>query len=124
MPFQMRDETAGINILYVDNSNQMGLGSLPVNGQALTVQGNGFINQFGDLGSGVMGPGSQSGYEGSVAPGGFTAVVTISTVQQPVTTFPSAGQPGNSVTVSSITTTEVVFALPSGYSTSITYSIW
>jgi hypothetical protein len=124
MPFQMRDETAGVNILYVDNSNQMGLGSLPVNGQALTVQGNGFISQFGDLGSGVMGPGSQSGYEGSVAPGGFTAVITISTVQQPITTFPSGGLPGSSISATSITTTQVVLALPSGYSSSVTYSIW
>jgi hypothetical protein len=118
MAFQMRDETAGINIMYVDNSNQMGLGSLPVNGQALTVHGNGFINQFGDLGSGVMVPGTQSGYEGSVSPGGFTAVITISTAQQPIATIPGG------ITATSITTTEVVLALPSGFSSSITYSIW
>jgi hypothetical protein len=119
MAFQMRDETAGVNILYVDNSNQMGLGSLPVNGQALTVQGNGFIDQYGDLGSGVMGPGTTSGYEGTIAPGGFTAVITISTAQQPIATYPSSG-----ITATSITTTQVVLALPSGYSSSITYSIW
>jgi len=117
MAFQMRDETAGINILYVDNANQMGLGSLPVNGQALTVTGNGFINAFGDLGDGTMGPGTQSGYEGSVAPGGFTAVVTISTNQQPIATYD--GQ----VVATSITTTEVVLALPSG-GFSVNYSIW
>ena len=118
MAFQMRDETAGINILYIDNSNQMGLGSLPVNGQALTVTGNGFIDQFGDLGDGVMPPGTQSGYEGTVAPGGFNAVITISTAQQPVATIQGG------VTATSITTTEVVLAFPSGFSSSITYSIW
>jgi hypothetical protein len=117
MAFQMRDETAGINIMYVDNANQMGLGSLPVNGQALTIDGSEFINAFGDLGAGSMGPGTQSGYEGSVSPGGFTAVITISTNQQPIATF------NGQVVATSITTSEVVLALPSGVF-SVTYSIW
>jgi hypothetical protein len=117
MPFQMRDETAGVNILYVDNANQMGLGSLPINGQALTVQGNGFINLFGDLGTGVMVPGSQDGYEGTLTSGGFTAVVTIITTQQPIVTFPTT-----TVTTTEVTTTEIVFATPSGFLMS--YSIW
>jgi hypothetical protein len=117
MPFQMRDETAGVNILYVDNSNQMGLGSLPVNGQALTVQGNGFINQFGDLGSGVLGPGGQIGYEGVFAPGAFSAVVTISTTQQPTVS--------STIPPISITTTQVAFLTPGNtVSSTINYSIW
>jgi hypothetical protein len=115
MPFQMRDETAGIDILYVNNANQMGLGSLPGNSQSLTVNGTGFVNEFGDLGDGLMGPGSQQGYEGVVAAGGFTASITISTAQQPTVTSTTATQ--------SITTTVVVFLTPSG-TLSVTYSIW
>lgn len=44
MAFVLKDETAGIDIMYVDNANQMGLGSLPVNGQALTVNSYGLIS--------------------------------------------------------------------------------
>ena len=117
MAFQMRDETAGIDIMYVNNSNQMGLGSLPVNGQAITVQGSGFLDPSGNLGSGVLTPGSQAGYEGSFAPGTFSATVTISTSQQPTVS--------SSIPPISVTTTAVSFLTPGGQvTTTITYSIW
>ncbi len=117
MPFQMRDETSGVDILYIDNANQMGLGSLPVNGQALTVGGNGFLNQDGDLGNGVLNPGAQAGFEGIVTAsgsGGFSVVVTISTAQQPTVT--------SNAPVSSITTRTVVFLTSAGFV--VNYSIW
>jgi hypothetical protein len=115
MAFQLRDETAGIDIMYVNNANQMGLGSLPVNGQALGVNGSGFLSIDGDLGAGVMGPGSQAGYEGLLTPSGGNAVVTISTAQIPTVT--------STVPPVSITTQTVVFSTAGGGITT-NYSIW
>lgn len=115
MSFQLRDETDGIDIMYVDNANQMGLGSLPVNSQAIAVNGTGFISIDGDLGEGVIVPGSQSGYEGLLTPGGGNAVVTISTAQQPTVT--------STVPPISITTQTVVFSTASG-GIQTNYSIW
>lgn len=117
MAFQIRDVTDNLDLMYVDNSNQMGLGSLPVNGQALTIQGNGFVNQAGDLGDSILGPGGQVGYEGAFAPGAISAVVTISTTQQPTV---SASQPPVS-----ITTNQVSFLLNGEtVQSTINYSIW
>ncbi len=115
MAFQLRDETAGIDILYVDNSNQMGLGSLPVNSQAIAVNGTGFLSIDGDLGQGVIAPGTQAGYEGLLTPSGGNAVVTISTTQQPTVT--------STVPPVSITTQTVVFSTASG-GIQTNYSIW
>lgn len=114
MPFQMTDVTAGINILYIDNAGQLGLGSLPVNGQALTVQGNGFVNQEGNLGNGVLTPGGQYGFEGIFTPGAYTATITISTTQQPIAT--------STAPITSLTTTTIAFLTTSGIS--VTYSAW
>jgi hypothetical protein len=116
MSFQLRDETAGIDIMFVNNSNQMGLGSLPVNSQALTVNGNGFLNQFGNLGQNILNPGGQLGYEGSVLSGGSTVTVTISTTQLPTV---SATAPASGITV-----TQITFLTQSGVGQQVNYSIW
>jgi hypothetical protein len=114
MSFQIMDLTSGVPILFIDNNGNMGLGSLPANSQSLTVNGTGFTNEFGDIGSGLLGPGSPNGMEGSATATGFTASITISTLQQPTVTA--------SVPTQSITETVVVFLTSSGLQ--VTYSIY
>lgn len=111
MPFQMRDETAGINILYINNAGQCGLGTLPSGNQQLALQGMDFLDQFGNLAPGLLGPGSQNGYEGSLAPGGTIVVVTTVQLPQVTSTEPPTF----------ISTTQVSW---SASGSPITYSIW
>jgi hypothetical protein len=117
MPFQMRDETAGVNILYVDNSNQMGLGSLPIAGQQLTVQGSGVVTIGGDFGCGVLGVGATAPVEGSIAiPANSTATVPIV-----VNDIPTVGADSPAISVSS---SSVIFSNNTGASRIAHYSIW
>ncbi|WP_213805765.1 hypothetical protein [Granulicella sp. dw_53] len=117
MPFQLRDETGGFNVMYVDNANQMGLGSLPNGGVALTVQGNSLLSQSGNFGCGVLVAGSQAGYEGAVfAPANGTATVAISAAQQPTVTssLPTLAADANNV----------VFNNAGGGAINALYAIW
>jgi hypothetical protein len=117
MSFQIRDETAGINILYVDNSNQMGLGSLPNAQQQLTVQGRSLVSVIGGFGCGMLPPGGQAGAEGSVfVQAGGQAVVFLSTVQIP--TVSSGFQ------ASALSNTQVTLTNPGGLSPTGNYAIY
>ena len=114
MPFVMRDETAGRDLLYVDNAGQVGLGSLPNSGQALTVLGESVLSPDARFPDGMLRAGAPAAYRGVVsAPAGASVTVTISTVQNPTVT--------SSINASSITTTAVTFP---GTGTSNNYSIW
>lgn len=87
MAFQIKDETAGVNILYIDNSNQMGFGSLPNAQQQLTVQGKSLVSLGGGFGCGMLPPGGQAGLEGSVfVAAGGDATVFLTTAQIPTVT--------------------------------------
>jgi hypothetical protein len=114
MPFKFRDETAGRDLLYIDNAGQLGLGSLPNSGQALTVLGISVLSPDARLQDGMLRAGAPAAYSGSVsAPVGTSATVAISTTQNPTVT--------STVNPDSITTTAVVFP---GNGSSTTYSIW
>ncbi len=117
MAFQMRDETAGQNILYIDNSGNAGLGSLPNSGEGITVHGNGLFSTSAALGNGVLVPGSQAGYEGIVAvPANSTASVAVSTAQIPNVT--------STIPTSAVSTTDVVFGNQNSFNDNSQYSIW
>lgn len=117
MAFQIKDETAGVNILYIDNSGQLGFGSLPNSGYAITIHGVSLVNVSGNFACGVMPAGAQAGYEGSVfAPGGGTATVSVVTSQIPTVT--------STLDPSSVTTTTVSFDNTGGPSATINYAIW
>lgn len=117
MPFQMRDETAGINIVYIDNAGQLGLGSLPNSGMALTVQGSNVISAAGNFGCGVLLAGSISGYEGAVfIPANSSSTVAIATAQLPTVT---AG-----VNTSAVSTSQVVLNNAGGGDSTVQYAIW
>ena len=66
MAFVLKDETAGIDIMYVDNANQMGLGSLPVNGQALTIGGAGILSPAAVFQGRIAVPGVPAASTGSI----------------------------------------------------------
>jgi hypothetical protein len=87
MPFQIKDETAGVVLLYIDNSNQMGFGSLPNAQQQLTVQGRSLVSLGGGFGCGMLPPGGQAGLEGSVfVAAGGQATVFLTASQIPTVT--------------------------------------
>jgi hypothetical protein len=113
----MRDETAGVNILYVDNSNQMGLGSLPIAGQQLTVQGSGVVTIGGTFACDVLGPGATAPVEGSISiPANSTATVPIV-----VNDIPTVGADAPAVAISS---SSVTFSNATGSPRTMQYSIW
>jgi hypothetical protein len=114
MPFVMRDETAGRDLLYVDNAGQLGLGSLPNSGQQLTVLGVSVLDPSARFADGMLRPGAPASFSGVVsAPAGGSVTVTISTTQNPTVT--------STVNASAITTTAVTFP---GTGTANNYSIW
>jgi hypothetical protein len=117
MPFEMRDETAGINILYVNNLGQMGLGSLPNSGQQLTVQGTNVISTAGNFACGAMPPGVQRAIEGSVSvPAGGSVAVAVSTAQ-PATVSAA-------LRTAVVNNSEIVFVNDSPNAVVNSYSIW
>jgi hypothetical protein len=117
MPFVMRDETAGINIVYIDNAGQLGLGSLPNSGQQITVQGNSLVSTSGNFACGGMPPGVQRAIEGSVSvPAGGSVTVAVST-SQPATVSAA-------LRTSTVNNSEIVFVNDSPNSVQNTYSIW
>ncbi|WP_433963673.1 hypothetical protein [Tunturiibacter gelidiferens] len=117
MSFQLRDETAGIDIMFVNNSNQMGLGSLPVNGQALTVNSFGIVSPLAIFGNLLAVPGVPLANTGSVniSPGGSTGITVVSIVVPTVTA---------SQAPSSVTTTTITWTNASGFTITVTYGTW
>lgn len=117
MPFQIRDETAGRVLFYIDNAGQLGLGSLPNNGQKITVLGASVLDSNARFADGTLKPGVPAAYYGQLSiPAYGSANVAISTAQQPSVT--------SSISPSSITTNYVTFPNGSGSDVTNTYSIW
>ncbi len=117
MPFQIKDETAGVNILYIDNSGQMGFGSLPNAAQQLTVQGTSLVSLGGGFGCGMMPPGGQNSLEGSVfVAAGGVATVFLTTAQIPTVTA--------SLQSPTVDTSHIVFSNPGSSGQTVTYSIF
>jgi len=111
MPFRFRDVTAGRDLFYVDNAGQLGLGSLPNSGQAITVLGISVLDPSARFADGLLRPGAPAAYQGvvSVPPGGSVSVA-ISATQNPTVTPAGAA---SSITSSSVTFTK-----------NTKYSIW
>lgn len=116
MPFQMRDETASQNILYVNDDGSLGLGSLPVSAESFSVDGLGVVNYDGQFSAGMLGPGAQKGYEGEVY---VTSSASIF-IQVSVVSLPSvaASTAPTSVSVAGVTFTGAPL------NSTLTYSIW
>jgi hypothetical protein len=118
MPFQMRDETAGVNILYIDNSGNAGLGSLPNSGQSLSVQGTSVVNNSGLFAAGLAGIGSALTAVGSVnIPPNTTSGISVAYAQIPTV--------NGSVAPTSVSTTSIQWQNTSTTVTlTVTYSLW
>jgi hypothetical protein len=117
MPFQMKDETAGVVLFYIDDAGQLGLGSLPVTHGQITVEGINVLSINGTFACGIAVTGVQYGYEGSVAvPPTSSATVSISTAQIPTAT--------STIAPDSVSNTAVVVSNPYGFTQTNNYSIW
>jgi hypothetical protein len=117
MAFQIKDETSGQDILYVDNSNQMGLGALPVNGEALTIGGTGILSPAAIFTGQLAVPGVPASMTGSVAiiPG-TSSSVEIVYIQIPTCT---SSQPATGVS-----TTSIVWTNTTTITITVTYAVW
>jgi hypothetical protein len=118
MPLIMRDETAGIDILYIDNAGQIGLMGSASAGQALAFAGFGVISGTYFLADSIAGPGSPSPLAGTVViPLSSSATVGYSLPQIPTVT--ASSDP------TSVSTGGATFTNTSSTDTqTITYKIW
>lgn len=118
MPFQMRDETAGFDVLYIDNAGQVGLGSLPNSGAGVTVKGNSLLSPAGAfIAAGIASPGTALAASGSVSvPASSSSSVSFAYIQTPTVTSTSDA--------SGITTTSVTWVNTTAISLTVTYNLW
>jgi hypothetical protein len=117
MPFRFRDETAGQDLIYIDNAGQLGLGSLPNSGQQITVRGIGVLDPAARFANGMLIPGAQSAYEGTIfVPGNGSASVSITVGQIPTVTASSLS--------SGATTSQVTFSNGASGAQTVRYGIW
>jgi hypothetical protein len=115
MAFLLRDETAGVDVLYFDNTGQLGIMGTSNAGQALSFQGLGVINTDTMISPGLAGPGTPSPFAGTVViPVGGSVSVNYTLPQIP--TVNADSDP------SSVTTTSATFTGTSGQN--VTYKIW
>jgi hypothetical protein len=117
MAFQIADVTTGQDIMYVNNSNQMGLGALPTNDEALTIGGTGILSPAAIFTGQLVVPGVPASMTGSIAiiPG-TSASVGIVYIQIPTCT---SSQPATGVS-----TTSVVWTNTTTLTITVTYSLW
>lgn len=115
MPFLLRDETAGVDVIYIDNTGQLGIMGSANSGQALSFQGIGVVNTDAMISPGLAGPGTPSPFTGSIViPVGGSASVNYSLPQIPTVNADS--------TPDSVTTTSATFTGTAGQN--ISYKIW
>lgn len=118
MAFLIKDETANVNVIYIDNSGQLGLMGSANSGQALTFAGNGVITTSAYLASLIAPPGTPSPLAGTV-------VVPISSSADVAYTVPQIPTVMADVDPDAVTTTKATFSNPSSVATaSYNYKIW
>ncbi len=117
MPFQMRDVTGGFNVFYIDNSGNLGLGSLPNSGAQVTVSGTTLFNTNATLGAATVPPGAQINSNGSVSlPANGTVTVSYSFNNSPSVT--------SSVIASQVSSSSTTFTDSTGAASTVPYAIW
>ncbi len=117
MPFQIRDETAGRDLFWIDNAGQLGLGSMPIQGQKITVLGSAVLDSNARFPDGSLRPGVPAAFYGSVyVPAGSTVNVSVSTMQPPTVSsiLPPAAVSNSNISFPNTTPNDVVN----------TYSAW
>ena len=115
MSFLIKDETAGVNVLYIDYSGQVGIMGSSNAGQALTFAGVGVISTGATFASGVGQAGSPSPLQGTVViPAGVDTAIGYS--------FPQPPSVSADLAPWSVTTTNATFY--SAGSKTVNYSIW
>jgi hypothetical protein len=117
MPFLLKDETANVNVLYIDNLGQLGLMGSANAGQAFTFQGLGIITSGAYFATSLATAGSASSLTGTVViPISSSGSVGYSVPQVPSVT---ADTPPTDVSTSAAQWTNTT-----GADESINYNIW
>lgn len=115
MSFVLKDETANVDVLYIDYSGQIGIMGSANAGQALTFAGVGVISTSATFASGVGQAGAPSSLQGTVViPAGVNTSVYYSLPQPPSVS--------SDIAPISVTTTATTFS--STGTTTINYNIW
>lgn len=118
MPFVMKDETANVYILYIDNNGLIGLMGSANAGQALSFAGVGVITSGAYMANGIAKPGSPSPLTGTIViPVNSSGSVTYSVPQIPKV---DAGATPDSVTTTATTFTNTSTTSSASYN----YKIW
>jgi hypothetical protein len=118
MPFLLKDETANVNVLYIDNLGQLGLMGSANSGQAFSFQGLGIITSGAYFATSLATAGSASSLTGTVViPISSNGSVGYSVPQVPTVT--SASAPSN------VSTTAAQWTNSSTNATlTVSYNIW
>jgi hypothetical protein len=117
MPFQIKDETSGQILFFIDNVGQLGLGSLPANGSKITILGAAVLDSNARFADGTLKPGVPAAYYGSLfVPAFATANVGVSTAAPPAVT--------SAFHTNAVTTTTVSFENNTAGDATKDYSIW
>lgn len=118
MPFTLKDITANVYVLYIDNNGLVGLMGSANAGQAISFAGIGIVTSGAYMANGIAAPGSPSPLAGTlVIPVSSSSTVSYNVPQVP--TVSSSTEP------SGVTTTGTTFNNSSSASTlSVNYNIW
>jgi hypothetical protein len=115
MSFILKDETANVDVLYIDYSGQVGIMGSANSGQALTFAGVGVISTGATFASGVGQAGSPSSLEGTVViPAGVNTSINYS--------YPQPPSVSSDLAPIAVTTTATTFY--SAGSRTVSYNIW
>jgi hypothetical protein len=117
MPLIVRDETAGVDVIYIDNAGNVGLMGSANAGQALAFAGFGVVSGTYFLSDGIAGPGSPSPLAGTVViPANSSGTVGYSVPQIPTV--------GATQDPTSVSTSGATFTNSGSTDQTITYKIW
>lgn len=118
MPFILKDETAGVNVIYIDDSGNLGIMGSANAGQMLSFAGLGLVTSSSYVSNGVATPGTASPLAGTIVipVSAGQGTVSYSLAQTPsVTSDPAPSSVSNSSTVWQNTT---------GSDITVNYNIW
>lgn len=118
MPFILRDETAGVDVIYIDNSGMIGIMGSANAAQAVSFANIGLISDDAWMAPGVAPAGSSSPLTGTV-------VIPINGSSGVFYNVPQVPSVTSDTDPSSVTTTQTIWTNPSGTATlTVPYNIW
>lgn len=118
MPFILRDETAGVDVIYIDTTGHIGLMGSANADQALSFANVGVISDEAWISPGVAPAGSSSPLTG-------TLVIPINGSSGVFYNVPQVPSVTSETDPTSVSTTQTIWTNPSGTATlTVPYNIW